>query len=113
MGAQLLSCVCLFATLWTIAWQAPLSMGFSRQECGSGLSFLPPEDLLTQGSNQSLLWLNHQQVSSLPLSHLGGWIKLQGGFRAKGVVPEEATAEAAVAGMAQSQHNLSDRGGGW
>ena len=49
MGAQLLSCVCLFATLWTIAWQAPLSMGFSRQECGSGLSFLPPEDLPDPG----------------------------------------------------------------
>ena len=29
------------------------------------------------------------------------------------MVPEEATAEAAVAGMAQSQHNLSDRGGDW
>ena len=25
-------CVRLFATLWTVAWQAPLSMGFSRQE---------------------------------------------------------------------------------
>ena len=34
-----LSCfspVQLFATLWTIAHQAPLSMGFSRQECWSG-----------------------------------------------------------------------------
>ena len=27
-----LNCVCLFATLWTVAHQAPLSMGFSRQE---------------------------------------------------------------------------------
>ena len=31
-----LSCVRLFATLWTIARQAPLSMGFSRQEYWSG-----------------------------------------------------------------------------
>ena len=35
----------LFAIPWTVARQAPLSMGFSRQECWSGLSFLPPEDL--------------------------------------------------------------------
>jgi len=32
----------LFATLWTIAHQAPLSMGFSRQEYWSGLPFPPP-----------------------------------------------------------------------
>ena len=31
----------LFATSWTIARQAPLSMGFSRQEYWSGLPFLP------------------------------------------------------------------------
>ena len=31
------SCVWLFATLWTVAHQAPLSMGFSRQEYWSGL----------------------------------------------------------------------------
>ena len=34
-----LSCVRLFATPWTVAHQAPLSMGFSRQECWSGLPF--------------------------------------------------------------------------
>ena len=32
MGSQSLSCVQLFATPWTVACQAPLSMGFSRQE---------------------------------------------------------------------------------
>ena len=37
--------VCLFATLWTVAHQAPLSMGFSRQEYQSGLSCPPPGDL--------------------------------------------------------------------
>ena len=31
----------LFATLWTVAHQAPLSMGFSRQECWSGLPCRP------------------------------------------------------------------------
>ena len=35
---KLLSHVRLFATPWTVAHQAPLSMGFSRQECWSGLS---------------------------------------------------------------------------
>ena len=39
------SCVQLFATLWTIACQAPLSMGFSRQEYWSKLLFPPPRDL--------------------------------------------------------------------
>ena len=32
-----LSRVRLFATLWTVAYQAPLSMGFSRQEYWNGL----------------------------------------------------------------------------
>ena len=35
----------LFATLWTVALQVPLSMGFSRQEYWSGLSCPPPGDL--------------------------------------------------------------------
>ena len=35
-----------FATLWTVVRQAPLSMGFSRQEYWSGLSFPSPGDLL-------------------------------------------------------------------
>ena len=40
--AQSLSCVQLFATLWTVVCQDPLSMGFSRQECWSGLPFPSP-----------------------------------------------------------------------
>ena len=39
----------LFATRWTVALQAPLSMGFSRQEYCSGLPFPPPGDLLNSG----------------------------------------------------------------
>ena len=49
-----LSYVWLFATLWTADHQAPLSMGFSRQEHWSGLPFPPPGDLRTQGSNLCL-----------------------------------------------------------
>ena len=44
-----LSRVRLFATLWTVAYQAPPSMGFSRQECWSGLPFPSPGDLPDPG----------------------------------------------------------------
>ena len=56
----LISCVCacmlscfshvqLFATLWTVTCQTPLSMGFSRQEYWIGLPFPPPGDLPNPG----------------------------------------------------------------
>ena len=48
MPACLLSCfshVQLFAILWTVACQVPLSMGFSRQEYWSELPWPPPRDL--------------------------------------------------------------------
>ena len=44
-----LSHVQLFATPSTVARQAPLSMGFPRQECGSGLPFPSPGDLPDPG----------------------------------------------------------------
>ena len=43
-----LSCVQLFATLWTIAHQVALSVGFSRKECWSGLPCPPSGDLPDQ-----------------------------------------------------------------
>ena len=49
----------LSATPWTAACQAPLSMGFSRQEYWSGLPFPPLGDLQTQGLNPSLPRLLH------------------------------------------------------
>ena len=39
----------LFVTLWALAHQAPLSMGFSRQEYWSGLPCPPPGDLPNSG----------------------------------------------------------------
>ena len=45
----LLSCVQLFATPWTVAHEAPLSMGFSRQEYWSGFPFPPPGALCSSG----------------------------------------------------------------
>ena len=47
--AQSLSCVQLFATPWTVAHKAPLSMGFSRQEYWSGLPCPPPGGLPNPG----------------------------------------------------------------
>ena len=44
-----LSRVQLFATPWTAAYQVPPSMGFSRQECWSGLPFPSPGDLPNPG----------------------------------------------------------------
>ena len=41
---SVLSHLWFFATPWTVARQAPLSMGFTRQEYLSGLPFLPPGD---------------------------------------------------------------------
>ena len=46
---QSLSLVQLFATLWTVALQASLSMEFSRQEYWSGLPFPSPGDLPDSG----------------------------------------------------------------
>ena len=49
MKVKLFSRVRLFATPWTVAYQAPPSMGFSRQECWSGLPFPSPGDLPDPG----------------------------------------------------------------
>ena len=45
----LLSCFRLFAIPWTVVYQAPLSMGFPRQEYWSGLPFPSPGDLPNPG----------------------------------------------------------------
>ena len=39
----------LFATLWTVTYQAPPSVGFSRQEYWSGLPFPTPEEIPDAG----------------------------------------------------------------
>ena len=48
-------CPTLFATLWTIARQASLTMGFSRQEYWSGLPGPPPGGLPDPGIEPSFL----------------------------------------------------------
>ena len=63
-----LSRVQLFATPWTVACQAPLSVGFPRHEYWSGLLFPSPGNLPDSGIEPMSSTL---QVISLPLSHLG------------------------------------------
>ena len=74
-------CACLLsnfatlwtATLWTLAHQAPLSIGFSRQESWSGLPCPPPGDLphpRTEPASSAL------QVDSLPQNHWGSPLQL-------------------------------------
>ena len=58
----------LCVTLWTVAHQAPLFMGFSRQENWSGLPYPPSGDLPNSGIK---LWSPVLQADSLPLSHQG------------------------------------------
>ena len=70
--ACMLSClirVPLFVTLWTVTLQAPLFMGFSRQEYWSGCLVLLQGIFLTQGLNLGLLycrqilyWPNHLHI---------------------------------------------------
>ena len=68
------SCVQLFVTLWTIACQASLSMGFSRQEYWSGLPCPPPEDLPNPE-------IKPMSLTSLALAPLASSGKLSSAFQ--------------------------------
>ena len=63
---KLLSCVQLFATPWTVAYQASLSMGFSRQEYWSGLPFPSPGDLPNPGTKPGTPTLEADALTSEP-----------------------------------------------
>ena len=61
-----LSHVQLFATLWTVAHQAPLSMGFTRQEYWSGLPFPSPGDFPNPGIEPRSPTLQADALTSEP-----------------------------------------------
>ena len=65
------SCVQLFATPWTVACQAPLSMGFSRQEYWSGLPCPPPGDLPDTGIEPASPATPALRMNPLPMSYQG------------------------------------------
>ena len=69
MSAQLLNSVHLFVTSWTVACQAPLSMGFFRQEYWSGLLFPPLGDLPGPGIKPTSPASPALQADSLPPSN--------------------------------------------
>ena len=61
-----LSRVQLFAAPWTVAYQAPPSMGFSRQEYWSGLPFPSPGDLPNPGIEPDSPALQADALTSEP-----------------------------------------------
>ena len=61
----------LFVTLWTVAHQAPLFMGFPRQEYWSGWPFPPPGDLQDPGIELTPPASSALAADSLLLCHLG------------------------------------------
>ena len=63
---KLLSLVQLFATPWTVAYQASPSMGLSRQEYWSGLPFLSPGDLPDPGIEPGSPALEADALTSEP-----------------------------------------------
>ena len=63
---KLLSRVQLFATPWTVAYQASASMGFSRQEYWSGLPFPSPGDLPDPGTEPGSPTLEADALTSEP-----------------------------------------------
>ena len=74
----LLSCVQLLATPWTVAYQAPWSMGFSRQGYWSGLPFPSPGDLPNPGIIPGSPAL---QTDALPSEPLGKPDERLGSFK--------------------------------
>ena len=65
------SCVRLFATLWIVTHQAPLSVGFSRQEYWSGLPCAPPGIFPTQESKAHLWHILHCRHTLFTIELLG------------------------------------------
>ena len=72
---KLLRPVRLFATPWTVAYQAPLSMGFSRPECWSGLLFPSPGDLPNPGIEPGSPTLQADALPSEPPGKPNGVMK--------------------------------------
>ena len=62
----MLCCVQLFATPWTVAHWAPLSMGFPSQEYWSGLPFPSPGDLPNPGIKPKSPALQAEALTSEP-----------------------------------------------
>ena len=80
-------CVRLFATPWTVAYQSPQSMEFSRQEYWSGLPFPSPGDLPNLGIKPGSPALQADALLSEPPGSpfKGGWTEKQEGGKMEGI----------------------------
>ena len=76
------SCVWLFSTPWTLAHQAPLSMGFSRRQYWSGLPCPSPRDLPDSGAEPMSPALQVDSSSANPCGK-PAHVRSYGSFRAK------------------------------
>ena len=94
---NLLSRVRLFSTPWTVAYQAPPSMGFSRQEYWSGVPFPSPEDLSKPGIEPKSPTLQADSLPSEPPGKpynntgVGSHSFLQGNLPNPGIEPKSPT----------------------
>ena len=75
MKSKSFSCVRLFATQWAVAYQAPPSMGFSRQEYWSGFPFPSPGDLPNPGIEPASPALQADALTSEPPGKWGSSIQ--------------------------------------
>ena len=106
-----LTCVLLFPAPWTIACQAPPSMGFCRQEDWSGWPFPSPRILPTQGSNpglphcrQTLYQLSHQEIPS----SYHGEVKIWNSSRMVKNLPESACKAGDLGSMTGSERSAGE-----
>ena len=93
-----LSCVRFFATPWTVAYQAPPSMGFSRQECWSGLPFPAPGDLPDPGIEPGSPALRADALPSKPQGK--PWHHMRAGKISRALLESN---------LKMKKHNLSNR----
>ena len=106
-----LSCVRLFVTLWTVAYQAPLSMGLSRQEYWSGLPYPPLSDLPDPGieptSHASPEWAGGFFTTDPAGKHysLDHWFIIKG-YDTTQEEPDEWEAEDKIHGKDLESHAL-------
>ena len=97
--------VWLFASLWTISHQAPLSTGFSRKEYWSGLPCPPPRNLPNPGIEPTSPAL---QVDSSLLTHEGSPVKTYpatGHFILKNASPYKGKAAVSYCPLCQSSQS--------
>ena len=97
----------LFTTLRTIAHQAPLSLGFSRQEYWSGLPCPPPENLPDPGIEATSLMSPELSGGFFATSAI--WEALRGSLHAANEVVTVQPHSALTALMAESHYVLTRR----